>query len=200
MRTLFLTLAALIISTSAFAGEITASYDYYITPNEGNNYDDGQGVSIGYDHSITGPVRGVLVGSHITDIHFPVADDPKGSFGELRSYGVGYRVYAGKDYSEKLRLMAGVGIGYHDWDFRENPFLQDNRVNVDVDPSISYEAFIGGEYDLKDDWTLFCHLGWFDTDIKKDARDNTGREWNILDDGNISLRYITTKAGVKVKF
>lgn len=182
-------------------GEVVASYDYYLTPNEGNSYNDGQGISIGWDHAIRGPVRGTVVGSHIADVHFPVSDDPKGSFGELRSYGLGYKLYARKNYNEKLGLTAGVYVGYHDWEFRENPFLQDNSVKVEVEPSVVYKAYVGADYKLNDAWTVFGELGWMDTDVKKEAIDSNGLVWNILDAGEeISLRYITVKAGAKIRF
>lgn len=194
-------LLGLLITTSANAAEFTGSYDYYKTPNGGNNYDDGQGYSLGVRHEIAGDVSGRLDFSHITDIHFASPEDVKGSWGELRGYGASYSVIYNLPYSDKLSFNIWAGLGYFSWKFNENPHLQDNHVDVSVEPSLVYKAGIGAEHKLNEAWTLDASLGWMDTTIEKVARDDSGQVWNILDAGNeLGLQFITFRIGVKKRF
>lgn len=206
MKYLVLTLLMFATITTAKAHEvgpknldIFASYDYYKTPNGGNNYDDGQGFSLGISHDITERIGGRAYFSHITDVHFPVSDDPKGSFGELRGNSVNYDVILSLPTNRHFDVYLTAGAGYLFPDFKENPFLQDNNVTVNLEEDIILRAGGGVSYKVND-WDLFAEILWSDTDIEKDARDNTGREWNILGDEVIGLEFIQIKIGAKYKW
>lgn len=196
-----LVVAALLFARPVNAAEFTASYDYYIAPNSGNNYDNGQGFTLGLKHGIYKDLSGHAGVSYITDIDFPSVDDPKGSFGELRGYAAIYSLIYDLKYNDRLTFNLSAGGGATVWDFRENPFLQDHGVIVEVDPSIVFKAGVGAEYRLKDDWTIGANVGWLDTNIEKHAEDKSGKTWNILDAGdNIGLQYITATVQVKKKY
>jgi len=205
MKRLFL--ALMLICTPALAHEpqpmgleFTGGYDYYITPNEGNNYNDAQGFNLGLTHPIGQYLEGQALFKHITDIGFPVSDDPKGSFGELRGSGGQYNLVFNLPGSERFSVYLLGGIGYYWWDFKENPFLQDNQVTVDVDAALALEGGIGLDYSINDSWSVNVYTGWFDTDVPKDARDSNDVVWNILDSNEIGLQYIHISASAKFKF
>lgn len=179
---------------------LSGGYDYYMTPNEGNNFDDAQGFNIRLNHPIVREFSGALEFSHIGDIDFEVSDDPKGSWGQMRGYGALYDLKATFPVSKLLDVYATAGAGMYVWDFRENPLLQDNHVKVDVDPSLAYKAGAGLNVNLNDSWTISGEVSWFDSQVPKDAKDENGVTWNILDDDNIGLQYICFSVGGKYKF
>jgi len=201
-KALLLLMAGLMLATMAFANDmkLVVTGDAYITPNDGNNYEDAWGISAGVEHPLYKNLKGIASVSHMTDINFPSVDDPKGNWGELRGYGAMYDLKFELPYNENVIFFAKGGGGAFIWDFKENPFLQDNNVEVDVDPSLAFRAGAGVEVKLKDGWDATVEGGWFDTDIPKDARDSNGLEWNILDDDAIGLQYIYVKAGIRYRF
>lgn len=180
--------------------EVTASYDYYFTPNKGNNYEDGQGFSVGVTHPIWGSVSGRAEFVHITDISFPASEDPKGRWGELRGYGGFYDLMLDFPVNDNVSVYGFGGLGYFTWDFKENPFLQDNGVNVDVEDDLATRAGAGIDYKVKDDISLFLEAYWFDTDVPKHASNAKDGEWHIMGGDAIGLEYIGIKAGGKYRF
>ena len=184
-----LSLLLLLVCSVAYA-EMEVGYDHYLTPNGGNNYTDAYGFSAKYGWPVSDKLSVFIEGSHLTDIGFPVVDDPKGSFGELRGFGgfIGTRLKLPEIW--KLKPYALAAAGGYAWDFRENPFLQGNRVNVEVDPSLAFKAGLGATLPLSESWTVGFEAGWFDTNIPKEAVDDKGTEWNILDDDEIGIQYI----------
>lgn len=180
--------------------DLEVSYDYYIAPNEGNNYEEGQGISARIHHPIYKNLSGAVGVGHITDVNFPAEEDPKGNWGELRAYGPTYDLRLNLPYNDHLDFFFTGGIGYYFWDFKEGPFLQDNHVVVEVDDAIALRGGVGVEVDVNDRWSVVLEGGWFDTNIDKDARDNTGRVWNILDANEIGLQYIYFKVSGKYEF
>lgn len=202
MRAVFLVVLACLIAVPVMAEpKLVASYDHYFTPNSSNNYGDAWGGTIGLQHDLAKNLKGIVYGSHITDVDFPVVDDPKGSFGELRGFGAGYDLKYELPVNEQLVPYVVGGATYYWWEFRENPFLQDNNVTVDVDPSLAFKIGGGLDINLDNDWTGMIEGGWFDTDIDKLAMDDRGQNWNILDSSDsIGLQYVYVKAGFKKRF
>lgn len=191
----------MLISSTALGADFTVGYDYYKRPGSGNNYDDGQGFTVGFEHGIYNDLKGSLGVLYITDIDFPSVDDPKGSFGELRGYAAIYSLIYHMRYNDNLSFNLSAGAGPALWDFRENPFLQDHGVKVSVDPSLVLKTGVGVEYKTNNDWTLSANVGWLDTNVGKDARDPSGKEWNILDsDNTLGLQYITYRIQAKKRF
>ena len=190
-----------VLGSPTFAGEVTVGYDYYHSSSAGQNADDGQGFTVGYKRGLIGSLSGRVDVSYITGIDFAEARDPKGSWGELRGYGAVFNLVYDLRYSDRLNFSLYAGTGPFWWNFKENPFLQDNQVTVDVDSSVLYRLGAGADYKLKDGWVIEVQVGWQDTNIPKDARDSQGKEWNILDaDGNIGFQSIQTRIGIRKKF
>lgn len=187
--------------STAHAVDFTATYDKYLQPNKGNNYDHGQGLSVGLKHDIWHDLKGHAEFTHLTDIHFPTASDPKGSFGELRGFGGIYSLVFELPYNKNVSFNLSAGAGPVWWNFRENPNFQDHHITVDVDPSIVLKAGVGAEIKIYQKWHVDIGLGWFDTSIGKNVHNEAGESMVLLDAGDqINLRYITYKVGVRKEF
>lgn len=201
MKKLIVFLIGMFLSTASYAEvkvPLEFSYDHYFTPNGGNNYDDAWGASVKVKHPILRTLEGAIGLGYITDIDFPSIDDPKGSFGELRGYGLTYDLILGMPINDRIKPFITGGLGYYFWDFRENPFLQDNRVTVEVDNSIAYRIGGGVEFKFNDSWSGSIGAMWFDTNIGVEAKNEV--TWNILDSDDIGLQYIQAKASFTYKF
>ena len=182
--------------------DVIASYDYYLVPKTSgkHNYEDGQGLTLGVEHSIAGNLKGQLTYSRILDIDFPFPLDDKGSWGELRGHIPMYALKSDLPYGNKFGLYLLAGVGYGLWDFRENPYLQDRNVKVELDGSIVVKLGIGASVSLGQDWKLDLESGWLDTDIPKDISDNDYGIEHILDSGDIGLQMVPIKVGVRKRF
>lgn len=181
--------------------EFVGGYTYLHKPNEGQNYESAGELRAGIEHPITSTLSGRLLFCHINEVEFPAIDDPKGAWGNLRGYGGSYGIYNTFPITDNLGFVLGGAVAYYDWDFRENPLLQENNVIVDVDASLAYEATVGLLWKVNDAWSVEIDVSWFDTDIDKSAVDNKGVVWNILDaDNTIGLQYIGLSARGKYKF
>lgn len=201
MKRISLVLAFLFVALPAYAVDFTANYDKYLRPNKGNNYDHGQGLSVGIKHDIWRDLEGHAEFTHLTDIHFPTTEDVKGSFGELRGYGGIYSLFLELPYNNNVTFNLSAGAGPVWWDFRENPLFQDSHITVDVDPSFVMKAGVGAEIKIYQKWYVDIGLGWFDTSIGKNVHNEAGDSLNLLDAGDqINLRYITYRVGVRKEF
>ena len=194
-------LLMLSLCSTANAADFTANYDYLKQPNKGNNYDDGQGYSLGIRHGIYRDIKGRLDVSHMTDINFPTHVDVKGSFGELRAYGAIYNLILDLPYNKNVSFNLSAGAGPMWWDFKENPHFQDSGVKVHVDPSVVLKAGAGMDIKIYDKWNVELGVGWMDTRIGKEVLSPGGERMNLLDaDDHINLRYITYRIGVRKTF
>lgn len=196
-----LILALIFLCSTAQASELTSDYDYYSQPNKGNNYDNGMGYTVGFRHDIYKLIHGRLDLTHMTDIDFPTAADPKNSFGELRGYGGLYNLILDLPYNKNVSFNISAGAGPMIWQFRRNPYLQDANATVDVDPSLLMKAGIGVDIKIYDQWKVDLGVGWLDTNMGKRVLSPTGEHLNLLDaDDNLNLRYKTWKIGVRREF
>lgn len=175
---------------------VIGSYDFYSAASYGPNYTDAHGLSLGVEWPLFGQFYGRAEAIHITDVEFPEPRDPKGAWGELRGLGgMGSVVYK-LPFNDRLTFDIAAGAGLIGWDFRENPFLQDRAVKVDVDPALALRAGIGAAYKVNNDWELWSSFSWFDTDIKKSITENEFGIQNILDSGDeIGLQYRVIRLG-----
>jgi hypothetical protein len=186
----------------AQAVDLFGEYDYLITPNGGNNYENAWMIGLGVRHDISGDLDGKLMGKHITDVTFPcVEDTQKGAWGEMRAYGVTYGLVYDMPYNEKFTVTLGAEAGYWLWDFKEFQYLQDNGVTVDMDNSFSLAGTIGLDYKLNDKWNLIVSTGWFSTKVGKNAHNAKDGVWHILDSGNeVGLEYVPVRIEARTKF
>lgn len=189
------------LSGTANALDLTVGYDKYLAPNKGNNYDDGQGYTVGLGHDIYKDLSGRLEFSHLTDIHFPTASDPKGSFGELRSFAALYSLIFAIPYNKNVSFDISAGVGPAWWDFRENPLWQDGGIKASVSPSFVMKAGVGADIKIYDDWKIRLYGGWMDTSIGKKVVDPSGQELVALDAGSeLNLRYRTLRIEIKKEY
>ena len=196
-----LCLAVFLMCGTAQALDFTMDYDIYQQPNKGNNYSDGQGVTVGLQHGIYKDLKGRLDVSHVTDVHFPTHVDVKGSFGELRAYGGTYNLIFELPYNKNVSFNLSAGAGPYWWNFRENPYMQDSQIKVHVDPSLVMKAGAGVDIKIYDKWKVELGVGWLDTSIGKKVVNAGGDVLNLLDaDDEINLRYITYKIGIRKEF
>ena len=183
------------VEANASEVDVIAGYDYYKEPNN-HNYEDAWGFTLGLEREIKGNLKGQLLYKHMTDVIFPSSDDPKGAWGELRGHiPMGVLKYD-MPYNDRVGFFLTSGLGYAVWDFRENPFLQDRQVTVDVEPSVVVQLGLGTSINIGNGWKLNLEGGWFDTDIEKDISDNQYGIVNILDSGDIGLQYYTGRVFV----
>lgn len=171
---------------SAFAYEAKIQTGGSYLKSQNNQADDSWAGSVRYVRPLKDEFQIGLEVEHHGRMYFPSVDDPKGAFGSLSGYGVMPElIYAPEVPNSKWEPYLLFGVGYYWWNFYENPFLQDNKVTVSVDPAVAFKAGAGVDYWLNEAWAIHGEAVYFTTKIPKDARDNTGRVWNILGDEDI---------------
>lgn len=133
--------------------------------------------------------------------YFDSVDDPKGSFGSLDAYGLFVdAVYRVEDFDARFKPYFIVGVGYMNWTFHENPFLQDNGVKVDTEPGFAAKIGAGFDYYFKDNFALNVEVFYFDAQVKHDTTDRAGQRWRILNDGDLGVEYWAILAGFTKKW
>lgn len=178
--------------------EFVGAYDYFIQPNGGNNYTDAQGFRVGVEHPLVGPLSASLELTHITDVRFLEARDPKGAWGELRAWGGLGSLKLKLPDAGRVSSYLKVGAEYLDWNFYENPWLQDRDIKVEVSDALGVRAGGGIGYRITDNVTLSVGASWFQSTTDKDISENVHGIENILDAGDtINVRYIDVTAEVK---
>ena len=181
--------------------DFSTSYEHLSQPNVGNNYDDGVKYGVGLRHDVYKKLEGRIDAVHFTDIDFPTASDPKGSFGELRGFGGIYTAILNLTYNKNVAFNINAGTGPVWWDFRENPNFQDAGVKVKVSPSWVFNVGIGVGVKIYDNWHVDLGIGWMDTNIEKHVISAGGEELNQLDaDSNLGLQYKTYRIAVRREF
>ena len=185
----------------AHAAEFTASYEHLQRPHSGNNYDDGRSYLLGIRHPIYKDLKGRIDAVHITDIDFPTDVDVKGSFGELRGYGAIYNLIFDLPYNKNVSFNLSAGAGPVWWQWRPNPYMQDNEIKTTVDPAFVYKVAGGVDVKIYDNWQLSLGIGWQDCNIGKKVVNRNGDEMNLLDAGDeIGLQYVIYKIGIIKRF
>lgn len=176
-----------------------ASYDHYFAASYGPNYSDAWGFTLGAEFDVIGDLKLQALYKHITDVEFKEPRDPKGAWGELRGHIPMVALKYDLSYG-RVKFYPMVGFGYGIWDFRENPWLQDRNIKVEVENSIVMEPMLGMSVDIGRGWTLSGQAGWFDTNIGKNISANEYGIENILDAGdNIGLQFYPASAVIEVE-
>jgi len=132
--------------------------------------------------------------------YFPSVDDVKGAFGSIRGYGIMPTLLFRPQVNDRVSPYIVAGVGYYWWDFKENPFLQDNQVTVDVGNSLASKYGVGVDVRISEKWSLNLEVHYFTTEIPKHATDDEGVEWHILGDDEIGNEQWNFAAGFKYKF
>ena len=193
-----LILALLLFVSNAHALELVTRTDYLNTRNNGS--DDAYGIVARLEQPVWREFSVAAEFDYHARQKFPSINDSKGSFGSLYGYGLMGNVIFRPLVNWKFSPYFIAGAGYFWWDFKENPFLQDNHVTVDVDPSIAFKTGLGFDFWLNDKWALNFEASYFNTKIDKLATDDNGTEWNILGDELIGNEQWNIGAGLKYKF
>lgn len=196
----FIFLAGIFLTTTAEASDwlLTGNWQHLETRN--NQADDTYGVMARLERPVWNDFSlGVELDYHARQ-KFPSTDDPKGSFGSLFGYGALAEVIFRPEVHPKISPYAYLGAGGFWWDFKENPFLQDNFVTVDVDPSIAFKVGAGVDWWVSERWAINFDVSYFDTKIDKRAIDRNGVTWNVVGaDNELGNEQIQFGVGVKYR-
>jgi len=131
---------------------------------------------------------------------WPYIKDPKGFFGDTRGYGgMASLVFRPEVLKWASPYVIG-GVGYYAWHFHENPYLQDNEITVDLDPSVAMRIGVGFDLWATDQWGVNFEVSYFDTNIPKLALNAQGVEQNILGDDYLGHEQIQISVGSRYRF
>lgn len=200
MKKLMLVLI-LLISTNAFASELTVTQQGGWVKTANNKSQDTWQSNTRLEYPIW---REFALGAEFNyqgRQYFDSVDDPKGAFGSLLGYGfMGDLIFRPKVVGNFSPYVIG-GLGYFIWDFKENPFLQDNQVTVDVENSMAAKIGVGADIKIAPRWSLNLEFNYFTAQIDARAYDHDNSPWNVVhDDGNIGNETWNFLAGVKYEF
>jgi len=131
---------------------------------------------------------------------YPFVPDAKGDLGDIRGIGGLVNLIYRFPYSKNLSPYAIGGVGVFGWEFHENPFLQDRKATISLDPSFAYRLGGGLDWQLGDEWALNFEAAYFDTDISREVQNATGREDEVLGSGAIDNAQFQISIGLRYRF